>query len=88
MAEQTTQPPKQDDVTNKLDAIEKKLDTAARRDMQAAWLAFAVLGAGFVVVGMKDVPLVYPYNLLVVLVGVAMLIGAFCKVKSISKRQR
>lgn len=88
MAAQPTQEPTHNEIMTKLDEIEDELRKAGSRDIQAGWLAFAVLGAGFVVAGMKDIPIDWPYNLIVVLVGVAMLLIAYCKVKSVSKRRK
>lgn len=74
-----------------LGRIEDELKKAVRRDIQAAWLALAVVGAGFVGSSAKDLQIPWPGNLqaiLVVSLGLIMATIGYCKVKNWSKRQK
>lgn len=51
MAEQPTQQKTIDDVLGEIKEIKCELKKASKRDMQAAWLTFAAVGAGFIGAG-------------------------------------
>lgn len=84
VAEQKTQPPTLDDVMGELKDIKNELKKEARRDIQAAWLAFAVVGAGFVGTSAKDLQIPWPGNwqaIVIVSLGVIMAALGYCGVR-------
>jgi hypothetical protein len=82
MATQPTQPPTPNDVNNKLDAIDSKLD-------QHAWLALAIMGAGWVGAGVPLALVAEPgfIGWTLVSIGFVLIIICYCQVRSIKKKR-
>jgi hypothetical protein len=63
-----------------------ELKKAARRDMQAAWLAFSVMGFGLMGAGVVALQLPNYFNWATIGVGLVIVIVGCCKVTGMIKR--